>query len=407
MRDFPQCAILVKSMSTGQQVGVMTMKLSSDRILTTHVGSLPRSAELVDVMVAKREGRDYDQAAFDVRVREDVAAIVRKQVETGIDVVSDGELSKISYATYVAERFTGFGGTAKGRRSAKDLREYRAYGRRLVETGGTIPSVGYAACDGPVELADKAFLEADLANFRQAVDAAAPVEAFLNAASPGVIAIFIENQHYPSHEAYVQAVAEAMRVEYEAIVEAGFLLQIDSPDLAMGRHILFGDDDEATFRRNAQIQVEALNHATANIAPEKMRLHLCWGNYQGPHHCDIPLANIIDIVLQARPAAISMEGANPRHSYEWVVFRDNKLPDDKLLLPGVIDSTSNFIEHPETVAQRICRYADVVGRERVIASSDCGFSTFAGFPQVDPEIAWAKMGSLVEGAARASDILWR
>ncbi len=385
----------------------MSVLPSHDRILTTHAGSLPRPPELLALLQAREAGETGAAEAFAARVREDVAEVVRRQVAAGIDAVSDGEFSKPSYSAYVTERLSGFGGEARKRRSARDLQEFPRYGRRLVEIGGTVPAVSTRACIGPVAPADGAPLAADLENFAAAVAAAKPAAAFLNAASPGVVAIFLENRHYPSHEAYVAAVAEAMREEYEAIVAAGFLLQIDAPDLAMGRHLLFKHEDEAAFRAAAAVHVEAINDATRNIAPERMRLHLCWGNYQGPHHCDIPLERILDIVLRARPAAISLEGANPRHEFEWVVFRDIPLPDDKVLIPGVIDSTSNFIEHPETVAQRIERYAGVVGRERVIAGSDCGFSTFAGLPNVDPDIAWAKLEALAEGAARASDRLWR
>ena len=381
--------------------------LGLGRIPTTHAGSLPRSAELLELLAARQAGRAGAADAFAARVRDEVAAVVQRQVDAGIDMVGDGELSKASYSSYVTERLSGFGGEARARRSARDLQDYPRYGRRLVETGGTVPAVATRACVAPVAPADRAPLDADLDNFRRAVERAKPPAAFLSAASPGVIAIFLENRHYSGHDAYVAALADAMRDEYEAIVDAGFVLQIDAPDLAMGRHLMFKDADEAAFRRAAAMQVEAINHATANIAPERMRLHLCWGNYQGPHHCDIPLERILDIVLKARPALISLEGANPRHEFEWTVFRDVPLPDDKALIPGVIDSTSNFIEHPETVAQRICRYAGVVGRERVIAGSDCGFSTFAGLPNVDPDIAWAKIDALAEGAARASDALWR
>ncbi len=379
--------------------------LGGGRIPTTHAGSLPRPPELLAALRAARGGDPGARAAFAERLRGDVAAIVRRQVETGIDMVGDGELGKPGYADYVTDRLSGFGGAARARRSARDLQDYPRYGRRLVEIGGTTPAVATRACTGPVAPADGSFLAADLENFRLATAAAAPAGAFLTAASPGVIAIFLENRHYPTHDAYVAALAEAMRPEYEAIAAAGFVLQIDSPDLAMGRHLMFKDAGEAAFLRAAAMQVEALNGATANIPPERMRLHLCWGNYQGPHHHDIPLERILDIAYRARPAMLSVEGANPRHEFEWAVFRDRPLPDGKVLIPGVVDSTSNFIEHPETVAQRICRYAGAVGRERVIAGTDCGFATFAALPNVDPDIAWAKLAALVEGAARASDRL--
>lgn len=381
--------------------------LGQGRVPTTHAGSLPRPPDLLALREDAEAGQAGARAALESRTREAVAEAVRRQVEIGVDMANDGEMGKASYSAYVADRLSGFGGAARRRRSAQDLRDFPRYGRRLVEIGGTTPAVARLACVGPVAPADRRPLRAELEDFRRAVDAACPAAAFLTAASPGTIAIFMENQHYPSHDAYVAALADAMREEYEAIAAAGFVLQIDAPDLAMGRHLMFEDSDEAGFLAAAAMQVEAINHATANIPPERMRLHLCWGNYQGPHHRDIPLARIVDIVFQARPALISVEGANPRHEFEWTVLRDSPLPGDKALIPGVIDSTSNFIEHPETVAQRILRYAGVVGRDRVMAGSDCGFATFAALPNVDPDIAWAKLESLVEGAARASDALWR
>lgn len=381
--------------------------LGQGRVPTTHTGSLPRPPDLLALREDAEAGRPGARAALESRTREAVEDVVRRQVEIGVDMANDGEMGKASYSAYVADRLSGFGGAARRRRSAQDLRDFPRYGRRLVEIGGTTPAVAQLACVGPVAPADRRPLRAELENFRRAVDAARPAAAFLTAASPGTIAIFMENQHYPNHDAYVAALADAMREEYEAIAAAGFVLQIDAPDLAMGRHLMFKDSDEAGFLAAAAMQVEAINHATANIPPERMRLHLCWGNYQGPHHRDIPLARIVDIVFRARPALISVEGANPRHEFEWTVLRDSPLPGDKALIPGVVDSTSNFIEHPETVAQRILRYAEVVGRDRVMAGSDCGFATFAALPNVDPDIAWAKIESLVEGAARASDALWR
>ncbi len=381
------------------------MKLSTDRILTTHVGSLPRPDELRNMLMRREAGEAIDETAFDASVRNAVAEIARKQVEAGIDVVSDGEMSKISYATYVKDRYDGFGGEGK-RRGAQDLMDYRDFARYLVEIGGTIPSASGPCCQGPITLRDPEPLTKDLANFRAAITAVPPAEAFLNAASPGVVSVFLDNEHYPSHDAYLEALAAALQDEYRAITDAGFLLQIDCPDLAMGRHLKHADKSIAEFRDIAARHIEVLNAATADIAPDRMRLHLCWGNYEGPHHHDVPLAEIIDIVLSARPMAISVEGANPRHEHEWEVFAETALPDDKVLLPGIIDSTSNFIEHPRVVAQRIQRYANVVGRERVIASSDCGFATFAGYPNVFPDIVWAKLGALVEGAEIASKELW-
>ncbi len=381
------------------------MKPSSERILTTQVGSLPRSQELVDRLFAKDSGKPYDPAAFDACVTGSVDEIVKRQVDLGIDVVSDGEMSKIGYSTYLKDRLSGFGGEG-GRRVPRDLEEYPEYSQQLIEMRGVPVGLKRPLCQGPIAVRDDQPLRADLANLRAAVDRHGPVEAFMNAASPGVVAVFMRNEYYPSHDAYLEALAEIMRLEYEAIVEAGFLLQIDAPDMAMGRHMLWPDESDASFRKIAARQIEVLNHATAAIAPDRMRMHICWGNYQGPHHCDIPFAEIAEVVLGARPAGLLVEGANPRHEHEWEVFDDVRVPDDKVIIPGVIDSTSNFIEHPRLVAQRIRRYADIVGRERVIAGADCGFSTFAGFPQVHPKIAWAKFGSLVEGARIASAELW-
>ncbi len=381
------------------------MPRSKDRILTTHVGSLPRPQSLLDLMLAKADGKPYDADALDNEIRRAVRDVVAKQVDAGVDIVSDGEMSKPSYATYVTERLEGFGGEAKGHR-AYDLTDYKDYARRLVEIGGVIPSTTGPCCEGPVDLKDEKPLRDDLANFDAAVRAERPKAAFMNAASPGVVSLFQRNKFYKTEDEYLEAVANALRTEYEAIVEAGFIVQIDSPDLAMGRHMAHADKSNDEFRDVVARHIEILNAATANIAPEALRLHVCWGNYEGPHHRDIPLEAIVDLVMKARPGAISLEGANPRHEHEWQVFKDVALPDDKILMPGVIDSTSNYIEHPEVVAQRICRYAEVVGRERVIASSDCGFSTFSGYPTVYPDITWAKFGSLVEGAKLASAKLW-
>jgi 5-methyltetrahydropteroyltriglutamate--homocysteine methyltransferase len=334
-----------------------------------------------------------------------VRAVVERQVSTGIDIVSDGEFSKPSYATYVAERLTGFSGEFSGH-AAQDLRDYRAFARHLVDIGGVVPTAGGACCRGPVQPRETTLLDTDLQNLRTAADAARPAGTFMNAASPGVVSVFQKNEHYPSEEAYIEAVAEALRPEYEAIVAAGFLLQIDSPDLAMGRHLAFAELDDDTFITIARRNITALNEALRNIPADRVRMHLCWGNYPGPHHRDIPLEKIIAAVLTAKPKYLLLEGANPRHEHEWQVFESIELPNDKILVPGVIDSTSNYIEHPEVVAQRICRYADVVGRERVMAGSDCGFSTFSGYPTVYPDIVWAKLESLVEGTRRASTRLW-
>ena len=379
--------------------------MSENRILTTHVGSLPRPEGLLSLMRDKAEGREVDGAVLDATLAQAVADVVRRQTEAGIDLVSDGEFSKPSYATYVSERLTGFGGQG-ALKAAADLADYRSYAAHLVRSGGVIPSGYGSCCQGPVAVKDLSGLETDLANLQAAADAARPNGAFMNAASPGVVAIFQKNEYYPSDEAYLEAVAEALREEYERIVEAGFLLQIDSPDLAMGRHLAFADKSDEEFLKVIDRNVEALNHALRNIPADRLRMHLCWGNYLGPHHRDIPLEKIAARVLGAKPRVILLEGANPRHGHEWAVFESVKLPDDKVLCPGVIDSTSNYIEHPELVAQRILRYADVVGRDRVMAGSDCGFSTFMEVPTVWPDIVWGKLASMAEGARIASAKLW-
>ena len=378
---------------------------STGRILTTHVGSLPRPPALLEVMRDRAEGRPYDAAALDRLLHDSVRAIVQQQVDAGIDIVSDGELSKPSYSTYVTKRLSGFGGTSKIDTPA-DLREFKAYAIHLVETGGIIPASGVECCQGPVVLKDDSELKLDLANYRDAVDAVKPHAAFLTAPSPGVISVFQKNRYYPSETAYIEAVASAMRAEYEAIVAAGFILQIDSPDLAMGRHMPFAELDDAAFVTVVERNVATLNEAVRNIPADRMRMHVCWGNYEGPHHRDIALPKILDAVLRAKPAFLALEGANPRHEHEWAAFRDVKLPDGKVLIPGVIDSTSNYIEHPELVAQRLERYAGVVGRERVMAGTDCGFATFSGSPNVHPDLVWKKLESLVEGARIASGRLY-
>ena len=381
------------------------MKHSSERILTTHVGSLPRPQRVVDLLFAQDRGDPYDYEAFDGTMREAVAEAVARQRAAGVDVVSDGEMSKISYATYIRHRLTGFEIGEMPRATPKDLDDFPSFKDRLSKLGAT-PKYHRPVCRGPVAVNDLASLHADIQRLKMAANQVGATEAFMNAASPGVIAVFQPNEYYASHEAYLFALADAMRPEYEAIVEAGLLLQIDSPDLAMGRHIKFRDVDDATFLANAALQVEALNHALANVPADRVRMHVCWGNYEGPHNHDIPLRQIAPMVLEAKPQALLIEGANPRHAHEWAVWQELTLPDDKVLVPGVIDSVSNFIEHPELVAERICRYADQVGRERVIAGTDCGFGTFAGFGAVHPDIAYAKLWSLAEGAAIASKRLW-
>ncbi|MGE3251387.1 MAG: cobalamin-independent methionine synthase II family protein [Hyphomonadaceae bacterium] len=370
-------------------------------IRTTHVGSLPRPQPLLDMMHAKAGGASVDREALDAVLSEAVRAVVARQVEIGIDSVSDGEFSKPSYATYVVERLTGFGGESSGF-AAGDLRAYPEYAKHLIAIGGVVPRGGGACCQGPVGVKDTSGLEQDIANMRAASDAAKPAGAFLNAASPGVVAVFQRNEFYPSEDAYIEAVGEGLRPEYEAIVAAGFDLQIDAPDLAMSRHLVYQRLDEDDFLRILTRNVDALNHATRNIPAERLRMHICWGNYAGPHHLDIPFERIAAHVFRARPQTFLIEGANPRHGHEWAVFETNPPPEDKIICPGVIDSTSNYVEHPQLVAQRIQQYVNVLGRDRVMAGSDCGFSTFSGYPTVFPDIVWRKLESLVEGARIAS-----
>jgi 5-methyltetrahydropteroyltriglutamate--homocysteine methyltransferase len=377
----------------------------SDRIYTTHVGSLPRPRSLLELLRRRAQGESVVEEALQTLLRESVRDVVAKQAAAGIDYVSDGELSKPSYATYISARLSGFGREWKGS-SAADLKAFPEFAQRLIEIGGVVPKAGGACCIGPVAPNDSRALHDDLTNLRAAVDFVQPVGAFLNAASPGVVAVFQKNEFYSSEDAYIEAVAEALRPEYEAIVAAGFGLQLDSPDLAMSRHLIYARLDETDFVKIVARNVAALNHATRNIPAEQMRMHVCWGNYAGPHHFDIPLSRIASEVMRAKPGVLLLEAANPRHAHEWSVFEGLRIPDEKILCPGVIDSTSNYIEHPELVAQRLIQYASVVGRERVMAGSDCGFSTFSGFPTVYPDIAWKKMEALVEGARLASKVLW-
>jgi 5-methyltetrahydropteroyltriglutamate--homocysteine methyltransferase len=378
---------------------------SADRFLTTHTGSLPRPDDLIRMMYAKEEGVPVERQALAARVRAAVAEVVRKQVEAGIDLVNDGEMSKPSYATYVKDRLAGFGGTGNTF-VYQDLAEFPNLAKRVFGDPGRSRRKT-PACNAPVQVRDPGAATADVDNLRAALAQAGRTEAFMSAASPGVVSLFFRNDHYPSQEAYLFAIAEAMRQEYEAVADAGIVLQIDCPDLAMGRHIQYAGLSLAEFRKRAGMHVEALNHALAHIAPERLRMHLCWGNYEGPHHCDVPLADIIDIVFAARPSAISFEAANPRHGHEWTLFERVKLPAGKVLIPGVIESKSNFIEHPELIAQRIGRYAHLVGRENVIAGSDCGYGTWVGQAAVDPDVVWAKLAALAEGARIASQQFWR
>jgi 5-methyltetrahydropteroyltriglutamate--homocysteine methyltransferase len=376
------------------------VKRSTEHILTTHTGSLPRPQALLETLQQRDRGETVD-AAVDQEIRDAVIDVVRQQADAGVTVVNDGEAGKIGYSTYVKERLEGFSGEGGLAGIPADLAEYPDYMERVL--GGidfTMP-----ACTGPVSYRDLDAVRADIENLQAAVAETQVEDAFLTAASPGVISVFLENQYYPSHEEYIAALTEVMKLEYDLIHAAGFTLQIDCPDLAMTRQMLHGEslDD---FRRRATLHVEALNEATRDIPAENMRIHLCWGNYEGPHHYDVPLADIIDIVYEAKPAAISFEAANPRHEHEWTVFEDTQLPDGKVLIPGVLDSTTNYVEHPELVAQRLVRYAELVGRENVIAGTDCGFATFASLLTVDPGITWAKLSAMAEGARLASEQLW-
>jgi 5-methyltetrahydropteroyltriglutamate--homocysteine methyltransferase len=381
------------------------MHRSTDRILTTHVGSLPRADALVTLLYKKENGEPYDQSALDTEVATAVDEVVAKQAEIGIDVVNDGEMGKVGYATYVKDRLSGFAGHYP-RPPHLDVAPYPEFREAMARMIGT-HAFKRAGCVGPVELVDRAAMKKDIANLRAALDRHSVQGAFMNAASPGVISAFQSNRYYPTHDAYVDAVAAAMKPEYDAIAAAGFVLQLDCPDLAMARHTGFQELDEKEFLRRAAQQVEALNHAVRDIPADAMRMHICWGNYEGPHDHDIALEKILPIVLGAKPTGILFEAANPRHRHEWTVWRDAKLPEDKVLIPGCIASTSNYVEHPELIAQQLVQFADIVGRERVLAGTDCGFGSFAGFSRVDPGIAYKKLAALVEGAERASASLWR
>jgi len=378
------------------------MKRSTDRILTTHTGSLPRPMDLATMLEALDSGEPLNQDAFKTRVREAVVEAVGNQVESRVDVVSDGEQGKVGYSTYVRHRLTGF----EGESSVSVLSDWTDFPAAIARQPQR-STVMRPACDGPIEWKDKEQLQTDISNFKAALSASDATEAFMTAASPGVVAHFMLNRYYPSREAYLARLAEVMKEEYNAIHQAGFLLQVDCPDLAMGRHLRFPDLSNQEFLKVAEANIEVLNHALADIPPDRIRLHICWGNYEGPHHRDIPMEDIIGIVFKARPQAVSFEGANPRHEHEWEVFKDVKLPDDKIIIPGVLDSTTNYIEHPRLIAQRIVRYAELVGKENVIAGSDCGFGTFGRTSYtVEPEIVWAKLRAMSEGAQLASKQLW-
>ena len=368
-------------------------------ILTTHVGSLPRSQEVVDLIFAKENKQDFCQQEFDQVMSAHVDNCVDKQLQAGIDIVSDGETSKISYATYVKDRYTGFSGDSE-RNAPSDLKLFPDFLEQLAKSGGT-PQYKRPMCTGDVKVLDQSDLHKDINNLTQAVTANNAKQGFMNAASPGVISLFLQNQYYPTREQYLAVLAEVMREEYQAIIDAGLHLQLDCPDLALSRHMLFNDLTDEEFIKVANQNVEALNYALEGIDPSKLRVHICWGNYEGPHVCDIEMKKMFNTLMSVNASQLLFETSNPRHAHEWTVFADRKLdiPDDKILVPGVIDSTTNFVEHPELVAQRIRNFTNIVGRERVIAGSDCGFGTFAGFGSVAPDIAYAKLKSLSEGAS--------
>jgi|SRR5579871_2131192 len=380
------------------------MKTSTDRILTTHVGSLPRPQDVVDCLFAEDRGEAVDPQKFDSTLRRAVADVVAKQAEAGVDVVSDGEMGKISYATYIRHRLTGFEGDS-ARPTPQDLDDYPEFRDRLVQAGASAKYLR-PVCKGPIKVKSMEPLKRDIARYQDALSRTKVTEAFMNSVSPGTIAVFQPNEYYKTHEEYAAALSEAMRDEYETIVNSGLLLQLDCPDLAMGRHSRFKNATEAEFLRLAELHIEALNHALANVPADRVRFHVCWGNYEGPHTHDLPLTTILPIVLKAKPMAMLLEGANPRHEHEWEIWKTQKLPADKVLIPGVLGTTSNYVEAPELVAQRITRFAELVGRERVMAGSDCGFGTFAGFGPVHPPITWLKLKSLSQGAALASSRLW-
>lgn len=378
------------------------MFTSTDRILTTHVGSLPRSKAVTDTVFAQEQGETVPDARH--IIRQAVDDVVARQVATGVDIVSDGEMSKISYATYIKDRITGFDGDSE-RSPPSDLEEFPGFLQRQASSGGT-PTYRRPCCVGDIQVKDMGPVNEDIATMQAALLRHQPVEAFMNAASPGVIALFQPNQYYESHADYLEALAAAMAAEYRAIVDAGLVLQLDSPDLGLGRHMLFKGKSVKEYQDCANLHVDALNHALDGIPKDRVRLHVCWGNYEGPHHHDAPMELVLPIALRANVGAILFESSNPRHAHEWQVFADTNLPDDLILIPGVLDSTTNFVEHPKLVAERIHRFADIVGRERVIAGTDCGFSTFAGFGAVDQDIVYAKLQAMVDGAAIASDKLW-
>jgi 5-methyltetrahydropteroyltriglutamate--homocysteine methyltransferase len=378
------------------------MQRSTERFLTTHTGSLPRPDDLIRMMFAREEGVPVDAAALEARVREATHEMVERQKKAGIDIVNDGEMSKPSYATYVKDRLSGFGGSGNTY-VFQDLADFPRSAARVFGDPGRKTRKA-PACNGPIALSDTRSPKLDMENLAAAADGAMM---FSSAASPGVISLFFRNDYYKSHEDYLEAIAEAMRYEYETVVEHGATLQLDCPDLAMGRHVQYSDLSLEEFRKRMRLHIEALNHAVRNIPAEKLRLHMCWGNYPGPHHCDVPFADIVDVLAHAKPMTILFEAANPRHAHEWAMFSNTKPPEGKVWVPGVIECQSNYIEHPELVAQRIERYADALGPQNVMAGVDCGFSIHVGQGGVDPDVVWAKLKALADGAALASKKFWR
>ena len=372
------------------------------KILTSHVGSLPRSQKVVDFIFARENEVKYDQTEFDSVMSHAVEQTVLKQVEAGVDIVSDGETSKISYATYVKDRYNGFSGDSE-RNAPADLKMFPGFLERLADDGGT-PQYARPMCTGEISSKGQGELEKDIINLKTAMAKSGIERGFMNAASPGVISLFLQNSHYKNRESYLAALADVMRQEYETIVAAGLDLQLDCPDLALSRHMLFNDLTDDEFVKVAETHVAALNHALQNIPEEKVRVHICWGNYEGPHCCDIGMDKVFSTLMSAKAKYLLFETSNPRHAHEWKVFRDRKseIPENKVLVPGVVDTTTNFVEHPELVAQRIDRFVEIVGVDRVIAGSDCGFGTFAGYGAVDPDIAYAKLKSLSEGSKIAA-----
>ncbi|MBV9324138.1 MAG: cobalamin-independent methionine synthase II family protein [Chloroflexi bacterium] len=381
------------------------MKRSTDRILTTHTGSLPRPGDLVSMVEGRDQQELRDNSAFEQRVKSAVREVVRQQADSHVDVINDGEVSKVGYSTYITERLTGFEGTDRPSRPQVEVASFPEFYEQR-PTGGAF--VKRPVCTGPITWHGDALVRRDIDNLKAALQGVPAADQFMTAASPGVVWNFLENDYYKDDEAYVFAVADAMKHEYRAIVDAGFVLQLDAPDLAMGwNRYVFKDSSIEDFRSVAEMHVDAMNHALQDIPSDRVRLHLCWGNFEGPHVRDIPLARILDIALKTHAQALSFEGANPRHEHEWKVFKDQKLPDGTILIPGVLDSTTNFVEHPELIAERITRYADVVGRENVMAGTDCGFSTFARSQlTVHPSVTWAKFEAMAEGARLASEQLW-